>query len=624
MKQKSLKRHQVPQALAAAVQQHRMGYLGEARGLYLQILRLEPRHADALHLLGLVEEALGNSSRALELLEKAVKHSPRFASYRNSLGVAYRKAGRLDAARQEYQTALQLAPDHADALNNLANLLRIMACPEQALPYAQKAVVLQPKNALFHNNLAGVLVDLGAISAAICSYETAVSLQPDYADAYCNVRGLYHLLGNHDMALEADRKLLSLAPKDFAVLSDYLLSLNYLLNYSQPELAREHRVMGARFLAAPLSQPPNACDAGVPGRRVRIGYLSPDFHRHPVGYLINAVLANYDRERFEVHCYYSRNAADDFTDRFREQTDGWFDCHQSSDLEVAQQIRDDGIDILVDLAGHTAFNRLPVFALKPAPIQVSWLGYFNTTGLATMDYLITDRHSLSDEEAAQFVERVVHLPNCRFCYTPPAVAPTPSWESRKSEGTCFGSFNNTGKLSPDTVKTWAGLLLKLPDSRLILKWKTLETEELRKLVRDQFGACGIAADRLDLRGFSPHPEMLAQYGDVDLALDPFPFSGGITSLEALWMGVPVITLNGDRPAGRQTAAFLSVLGLEELVAADHAEYIEIAASLARDRGRRQELSTTLRMRMANSPLCDARAFTRDLEKLYLEMWHSRG
>jgi predicted O-linked N-acetylglucosamine transferase (SPINDLY family) len=356
-----------------------------------------------------------------------------------------------------------------------------------------------------------------------------------------------------------------------------------------------------------------------------VGYVSPDFHAHPVGYLIQAALEHRDRDRFEIYCYYSRNLADALTERFRSLADHWCDCFALNDQELAQQIRADGIDILVDLAGHTAYNRLAAFALRPAPVQLTWLGYFNTTGLASMDYLVSDRHSLSEAEAAQCAEQVVYLPELRFCYTPPAEAlAAPQRRPAAPETVTFGCFNNTQKLNQPVIRAWSELLLRFPEGRLMLKWKTLELAEHREYLVGEFGACGVGPERLELRGFSSHAEMLAQYADVDVALDPFPFSGGMTSLEALWMGVPVVTLAGDRPAGRQSAAFLSTLGLGDLVATGVDAYIGIAERLARDAARRAALRETLRGLMAASPICDGKGFTAHLERVYQELWLNAG
>ena len=272
-------------------------------------------------------------------------------------------------------------------------------------------------------------------------------------------------------------------------------------------------------------------------------------------------------------------------------------------------------------SGHTAGNRLLLFTRRPAPVQASWLGYPGTTGLSSIDYLVMDAISAPPDAERWCVEALARLPYGRFSYMPPSYAPAvvePA--SRRGGPLTFGSFNNVAKLGPEVVQLWAKVLAASPGSRLVLKWKSLGDAATRERVAGAFAAAGLAPERLELRGRSPHAQMLAEYGDIDIALDPFPFSGGLTSCEALWMGVPVVTLPGDRPASRQTLGFLHGLGLDDLAAGSKADYVRIAAALAADSGRRAELRETLRSRMAASPLADASLFTPTLEAAFRRMW----
>ncbi|WP_298271009.1 tetratricopeptide repeat protein [Geobacter sp.] len=620
MSHRPIRKHQVPEAFRAALRHHQVGELAPAEELYRQILQVEPKNADVLHLLGLVRDARGETGRAIELIEKAVRLEPRFATYRNSLGVALRKAGRLEDARKSYEKALGLKPDYAEAHGNLGNLLRQLGAPEEARLHCERAVALHPENFLYRNNLGGVLHDLGLVRDSVAAFEKALELKPDYHEAAVNLCGIYRELGRHREAAELPRKTLALNPADAAAHSDYLLALNYLSECSPEEIAAEHRRFGElhRAPARPAGSFPNIRD---PERRLRIGYVSPDLRRHPVAFFLEPVLARHDRDRFEIACYSTRPGGDGFTERLRGLADRWTECSNIADAELARQIGADGIDILVDLAGHTAYNRLTLFALKPAPVQATWLGYFNTTGVGEIDYLLADRFSVHAGEEGNYVETVLRLPDSRFCYQPPAGAPEVAPPPLLSSGSItFGSFNNLAKLSPAVIAAWAKLLNRVAGSRLLLKWKTLGVAEIRRHYAELFAAHGIGPDRLELRGSSPHLEMLAEYADVDIALDPFPFCGGATSCEALWMGVPVVTLPGDRPAGRQTASFLPVIGLQELIAGNVAEYLDMVAGLAADRWRLAALRAGMRERMAGSPLCDARRFTANLESLYRDMW----
>lgn len=324
-----------------------------------------------------------------------------------------------------------------------------------------------------------------------------------------------------------------------------------------------------------------------------------------------------------VYCYSGRAEEDEVTERLRTAADVWRPTMGTTDAELAEQIRQDGIDILVDLAGHTGASRLPVFTGKPAPVQVSWLGYWGTTGLDTIDYVLTDEITVPAGQEQYFVEKVVRLPDTRLCFAPrnyaPQVAPLPALGRGH---VTFGCFNNLAKITPGVVALWAELLRVVPETRLILKWKSFENRATRERYLDLFDKNGINSERVDLRGGSDHLALLREYGDMDIALDPFPFSGGLTSCEALWMGVPVVTLPGDLPISRQTACFLTNLGLGELVAGSQDEYVRIVSSLARDPERLEQLRRELRPRMKASPLCDNRRFTLNLEHAFREMWRT--
>jgi predicted O-linked N-acetylglucosamine transferase (SPINDLY family) len=355
---------------------------------------------------------------------------------------------------------------------------------------------------------------------------------------------------------------------------------------------------------------------------LRIGYVSGDFQQHPVGFLLARVLEAHDRAGFEIFCYANSANVDHVTERLKRAADHWRDIVGLSNPDCAAMIRRDRIDVLIDLSGHTAKNRLPMFALRPAPVQASWLGYFGTTGLPAMDYSLMDNAAAPPGEERWFTEAIVRLPYGRFCYAAPSYAPDPVDPPSLRRGyVTFGSFNNVAKIGANVVKLWAEALQATPNSRLLLKWKSFDNEEVRNRFTEAFRGAGVAPERLELRGFSPHPEMLAQYRDIDIALDPFPFGGGLTSCEALWMGIPVATLPGDRPASRQTVGFLDLLGLGGCAARSTSEYIRCATELAADPDRLTTLRHSLRSRMTKSPLCDGALFTPTLEAAFRAMWN---
>lgn len=359
-------------------------------------------------------------------------------------------------------------------------------------------------------------------------------------------------------------------------------------------------------------------------RPLRIGYVSGDFGTHPVGFLLRDVARYHNRSQFYIHCYSMMRGSDPITEVIRANADSWVDALLLSDNELAEQIYQDRIDILVDLSGHTAYNRLVAFARKPAPIQATWIGYFHSTGLANIDYFLTDPYTTPRNSQQLFSEIPVYLPHTRFCYSPPDYAPAVvSSPVLASNRLTFGSFNRVEKLEDPVLDAWVTILNQVPGSRLLLKAGNLGNKYTCDFLRRRFAARGIEGERLLLRGASPHPEMLAQYGEIDIALDPFPFNGGMTTLETLWMGVPVVTIAGNSVVSRQTVSALSNIGLaEELAFADIGSYIEGAVALAQNHDRLIELRNLIRSRMASSRLCQPEPFAQDLEALYQRMWQA--
>ena len=442
------------------------------------------------------------------------------------------------------------------------------------------------EHAIVHNNLANCLSRLGRATEAIPHYLRVAALEPEAVHARVSALG----------------------------------ALNFDPDATPEEVLEAHRAWGREITAcAPRrAQRPRDRD---PRRRLRVGYVSPDLKHHPVSYLFAPALAHHDHRRFEIFCYDNLVAPDAVTVRLEACSDAWREVAGLSDEAFCDQVELDAIDILVDLAGHTTHTRLAAFALKPAPVQVSWLGYFNTTGLPAMDYFITDAHSSPPGQERWFVERLVRLPHTRFPYEPPAYSPAVAPLPALREGrVTFGCFNNLSKTNDRVLALWARVLDAVPGSRLEIIAVGLHDAGNVGHVRARFAAHGIAGERLELRAFLPHAELLAAYGGIDVALDPFPFAGGMTSLEALWMGVPVITLDSPVLAGRQTLCFLRNLDLDALIAEDEDRYVGIARELSRDLDALAALRASLRPRMQASPLLDAARFTRELEDAYEAMW----
>jgi predicted O-linked N-acetylglucosamine transferase (SPINDLY family) len=358
-----------------------------------------------------------------------------------------------------------------------------------------------------------------------------------------------------------------------------------------------------------------------PNRRLRIGYVSSDLRQHPVGFFFAPVFTHHDKEAFELLCYAGVRRPDALTAQFRAHADRWHEVTALTDQALAERIRTDRIDILVDLSGHTRGHRLLTFARKPAPVQVTAGGHYDTTGMTAIDYLISDRFHTPPGAERYFSEALIRLPHDYICYGPPDYAPAVAPSPLAHQGhVTFGCFNNLAKVTPEVIALWAKILQALPGAHLRLQTRELGDAATCARYRALFKEAGVAASRLALYGHAPHRQLLATYGTIDIALDPFPYSGGLTTCEALWMGVPVITLTGHSFAGRHSTSHLANVGLSELVTTTPEQYVAVALALAQDPERLTTLRRDLRTRMAASSLCDARGYTQALEAAYRGMW----
>ena len=532
-------------------------------------------------------------------------------------------SGDLKTAALHYRQILLRQPDNYQALRLLAMLAYQGGDYEGAVRLIPMALELSPDDPLALDVLGDALKKLGRLDEATVACRRAFEIDPNYAPAHCSLGGLSLAHGNYDEAAAHYRAALARAPDYREARSNLMMAMNYNPRFTAEEIFAESRRWDAIHAVprsariGPLHNRPDR------ERRLRVGYVSPDFHTHPVSFFVEPLLTSHDRGSVEVFCYADVPRPDQITLRLQALSDVWRFTVGVTDAELADQIREDRIDVLVDLAGHTANNRLLAFAERPAPVQVTWLGYGATTGLTEMDYRLTDAVVDPVEEAGEFFsETLVRLPHAFFCYAPPAEAPEVAPLPALSNGhVTFGTFNNPSKIGPEVIEVWARVLRKTPGSRFLLKSQTLANAKARQRYLDLFSAHGIGAERLDLLPSTvKHSEYLGTYERIDIALDPFPYNGGNTSLEAAWMGVPIIALRGDRCVSRMGASVLTQLGLTDLVAENPEAYVEIATDLASDLARLTDLRRELRPRMAASPLCDAKTFAREVEAAYRHMW----
>jgi predicted O-linked N-acetylglucosamine transferase (SPINDLY family) len=532
------------------------------------------------------------------------------------------KGNHIDV-EQRVRTLLAANPVWGFGWKLLAGTASLLSREEEALHASTMATLYLHGDPEVFSNHGNILKDAGRFPEAIEAYRRAIKLRPDFAVAHNNLGNVLKNQGLLPEAIESYENALRIMPNFIQAYDNLLFAQFYLTGLENEKLLELHRRWDDKLGLNPAARFRNHPNSHDPGKILKIGYVSPDLARHPVGIFMSAVLAGHDREKCTVYCYSDRPHEDAVSATLREQSDFWRTIVGIDHREVAEMIRRDGIDILVDLSGHTSGNRLPVFAMKPAPVQVTWLGYPGTTGLKEMDYILLDDSAVLPEEERYYSEKVIRLPITRFCYTPPAYAPpVASPPFLKNGYVTFGSFNNLAKMTAPVIDLWSGILRQTPAAQLLLKAAPLGSDRVREEIAAAFAARGIERDRLQLRGGSPHEEMLAEYADMDIALDPFPFTGGLTSCEAFWMGVPVITLYGNRAIARQTAGFLKTIGLEGFTAAGEEDYLAIAGQWSSNRSELAEIRAGLREKTRASLLCDGAAFTANLEEAYRKIWRN--
>jgi predicted O-linked N-acetylglucosamine transferase (SPINDLY family) len=583
---------------------HQEGRFADAAALLRRALQLNPQSALCAMRLGLACAALGEPAAAEGHLRAAVARDPGLAEAWCNLGVTLWTLSRPADAQAAYARALALRPDYAEAHDRLGALLSETEGFAAAVPHFRRAVELQPEQLTGWANLGAALAQSGGTAEALACFERVLAREPAHVLALTGRALVQQETGRVAEAVAGYAAVLARHPRQHEARSGRLLALHYLDGVSREDLFADHAAFGTVAGQLPSRPLPNLPE---PGRRLRLGFLSPDLRAHSVAYFLEPLLAHLDPGQFETYLYHDHPRVDAMSARLQAHAAVWRQFAGQSHEAVEAVIRADAPDVLVDLAGHTGRNRLPLFARRLAPVQLTYLGYPDTTGLRAMDYRFVDVLTDPVGDADPFhTEQLVRFAPTAWAYQPPAAAPVPA-PRPCAAGTpvTFGCFNNFAKVTDPTLRAWARLLAAVPGSRLLLKGHGLDTPGLAAGLRARFAALGLDAARIGLLGRTPGvAEHLALYQGVDVALDTFPYHGTTTTCEALWMGVPVVTLAGDRHASRVGASLLSAVGHPEWIARSWDDYIRLAAELVHDPARLAGQGQALRDKMRASPLLD--------------------
>jgi predicted O-linked N-acetylglucosamine transferase (SPINDLY family) len=610
---------------------------------YEAALRLKPDYAEALNNLGLALAACGRLPESRDALRRARDLRPGMAEIHMNLANSLRDLGELGEAIENYRRALELKADYGDAYDNLGIALGASGRQEEALEAHRRACELQPANATYHNNVGVALAELGKIDEAMAEFERALVIEPANAMALNGLGNAFRDSGRLEEAIALFRRASQLDASQFMHQSNLIYTLHFLPGENRPAMAEEQRRWNRLFAEPVRAQRRPHANTSDPERRLRIGYVSPDFRDHVVGRNLLPLLSHHDRTQFEIICYAGVARPDEMTRKLREQAEHWRSGLGLTSEALAAVIREDAVDILVDLSQHMAGNRLPVFAREPAPVQVSFAGYPESTGVEMIRYRISDKwlegdcrlpigdcrlgeasmkpETLETVAALPYLDKAherVYLIDSFWCYDPcgmdVSVNPLPADSAGQ---VTFGCLNNFCKVNEPLLALWARVLRDVPDARLLI---LCGLGSRRQRTLEYLERAGVAPDRVEFAELRLRREYLELYHRVDVVLDSFPYNGHTTSLDALWMGVPVVTLAGEGAVSRAGLSQLSNLGLSELVADGEDRYVEIATNLAADRPRLAAWRRTLRARLENSILMDAQRFAQSIEEAYRAMW----
>lgn len=584
-----------------------------------QALKLDPAHHDSLTNLGVVLLETDNPAGATRLFQAALTNNPDDLTTRSNLGNAFKSQQRYEEAEAEYRAVLHHAPEHLETVNNLGAVLVAMERHDEADQHLSRVVLAHPDLVEARVNLGIALCKSRRLPEAINHFHEVLSRDGDNVIAWKGLADSQLDAGDAVAANKSYAQAARLDPDHAATGSNVVYTSQFLPGITAQRMAELYADWDRNYATALAPARPEFTNDPNPERRLRLGIISPNLRAHAAMHLTLGAFEHLNRDQCETYFYTDRPDRDEITQRVEQCADHWCHAFELTDEELADRIRSDGIDLLLVMAGHTDLNRQLVAARKPAPVQIAWTG--DPSGQRAMDYLIADRYLIPEEFEESYTETIIRMPHDYAIFEPPASAPDIEPSPCKQNGhITFGSFNQTSKYNEAVLDTWSQILLRVPGSRLVLIGKSVN--ERRESLLAPFEAAGVSADRIELHDMIPRDDLLATYNRIDIVLDPFPFSGGITTLEALWMGVPTVTLPAETFAGRTSVTHLWNAGLTDTTASSREEYLDIAEQLARDHDRLALLRKTLRDQLRNSPVCNKPQFALDLGEVLRSAWKS--
>ena len=594
--------------------------LDGALEIFSKVVALKPNYAEAFFRTGIILHAMNQTDAALANYDKAISLKSEYSEAHFNRGVALRQLRRWVEALASYDEAIKIKPDYADAYYSRGNVLKDLRRYDESLANYDSAILLKADYAPAYFVRGVLLQDLKRFSEAVKSFKKSIAIKPDYAEAY-NLLGYALIeLKEIDEGLESYQNAIKVKPDYFIAHSNLLFSLSYAEKAPSSSRLEEAKTFGASAARAAKVKF-NSWKVGYSKDKLRVGFVSGDFWSHPVGYFLKNVVSSFDPSKLVCFAYTNNSYEDAITASLKKNFSSYKSLVGMTDFDAAKSIHADGVQVLVDLSGHTALNRLPVFAYKPAPIQLSWLGYWATTGVEEMDYILGDPNVTPVDEEQDFSESIKRLPECYFCFSPPEydidVAELPAL---RNGYVTFGCFNNFSKVNNSVISLWARVLSAVPKSRMFLKTSQLDNPQIVQNTIDLFAASGISANRLVFEGRTDRIDYLKSYNKVDISLDPFPYPGGATSVESLWMGVPVLTKKGNWFIAHNGETIARNSGQSNWIALDEGDYLEKAINYSSDLTALARLRAGLRRQILGSPLFDAPRFARNFEQVMDDIW----